>query len=417
MKHIVFSLALVAAGTLSAGAHEASDSHALAANNARVQATSERDLTITTYSAEYSGQATDQIGMQVEYDIESPTDGGAAVVAEINNWICERLDDKLHTHAGNLESYIQSSAQEELGSLKEMAIESELQFECTFESNISISCNYEDSDYVTFSCSDYKYLGGAHGMTFVYFQTFRKSDGKRMDWSLLEGADKDTVVKAIKAGLKDYFEADDDEELLSYLLIEADDYYNNFPLPESPPYLLGSGVEVIYQLYEISPYVAGIPMATVLTMDEFKHGLSQGFKPVLGTNAETTDGPGFPGGEKALMAHLANNLNYPEAAVELDIEGKVELRIEVKGDGSIGAIEVVQSLNPGQEPMSKATYLSENKGKTIVDYRRYVREVTSRNLAGEACDAEAIRVVRTLPPFLCNGESYWLNLPIVFRLQ
>lgn len=382
-----------------------------------VQATNDRDLTITHHKAEYSGQATGQIATHVEYDVDCPTDGGREVVAEINNWICERLDDKLHTHADDLTNYIQTDAQEDLEGLKEMAIESELDFECTFESGICITHEFENSDYVTFSCTDYKYLGGAHGMTYVYYQTFRKSDGKRMDWSLLEGVDEDTMVKAIKDGLKEYFEAEDDEELLGDLLIESEDYYNNFPLPVTAPYLMPTGVEVIYQLYEIAPYVAGTPSATVRTMDEFEANFPKDHKLVIVNNAETTTGPDFPGGKKALTAHLAKNLKYPEAAVELDIEGEVDLRIEVKADGSIGRIEVVRSLNPGLQPMPKGVFLSQNKDKTIADYPKYVAELEARNLAGEACNAEAVRVVRTLPLFETEGQSYWLNFPVIFRLQ
>lgn len=266
MKHIVFSLALIAAGSLPAGAYTTSNSYALPIT----QAANDRELTITHYKADYSGQATSQIATHVEYDVDCPTDGGREVIAEINNWICERLDDKPHFHANDLKNYIQSGAQDDLEGLKEMAIESELDFECTFESSISITLEYENSDFVTFSCNDYKYWGGAHGMTYVYYQTFRKSDGKRMDWDLLKGVDEAAIVKAIKADLKEYFEAADDEELLGELLIEAEDYYNNFPLPVTPPYLMNTGVEVIYQLYEITPYVAGTPSATVLMMDEFK---------------------------------------------------------------------------------------------------------------------------------------------------
>lgn len=418
MKHIILSLALIAAGSFPAGAYATSNSCALPASISVAQtATNDRDLTITHHKAEYSGQATAKIATHVEYDVEWPTDGGKEVVAAINNWICERLDDKLHLHAGDLKSYIQTGAQDALEGLKEMAIESELDFECTFESIISITHEFESPDYVTFSCTDYNYWGGAHGMTYVYYQTFRKSDGKLMDWSLLEGVDEAVVVEAIKAGLKEYFDADDEEEVISNLLIESDDYYNNFPLPVTPPYLTSTGVEVIYQLYEITPYVAGTPMATVRTMEEFKANPPQSLEPVLDTKAETISASGFPGGEEALMAHLAKNIKYPEAAAELGVEGTVALRIEVKADGSVGRVNVVRSLNPNQQPIPKAMYLSQNKGKTDADYRRYAAELEARNLAGEACNAEAVRVVRTLPLFETEGQSCWINFPVIFRLQ
>lgn len=418
MKHIIFSLALLtAASTLTTRVCFALNLPATPASLSVAQSLSARDLTITCYKAEYSGQVTAQIATHVEYDVVCPTDGGREVVSEIHNWICERLDDKHHLHADDLKNYIQTNAQDDLEGLKEMVIESELDFECTFESIISIAHEFENSEYVTFSCSDYKYLGGAHGMTYISYQTFRKSDGKRMDWSLLEGVDEASLVQTIKDGLKEYFEADDDEDLLSNLLIEPDDYYNNFPLPVSPPYLMNGGVEVIYQLYEITPYVAGTPSATVVTMDEFEANLSKDFKPVTGINPETTNGPGFPEGTEALMAYLARNLNYPESAAALGVEGTVELLIEVKEDGFVGYVEVVRSLNPGLQPMAKGVFLSKNKDKTVADYPSYVAELEARNLAGEACNAEAVRVVRSWPQFECHGESFSFVLPVVFKLQ
>lgn len=270
MKHILSSLALVVAGALPTGAYAALVTVAQQSDGFATEIVDGSKLTFTNYQAEYSGQATASTALHVEYICDCPTEGGAEVVAAINNWICEKLDDKLHTHAGNLKDYIQTHAQEDLEGLREMAIESELDFESTFESSIAIAPEFENSDYVTLCCTDYKYWGGAHGMTYVDYVTFRKSDGKRMEWSLLQGVDEGTIVENIKTGLREYFEADDDEDLLDYLLIEADEFYNNFPLPKMAPYLTQDGVEVLYQLYEIAPYVAGTPMATVLPLAEFE---------------------------------------------------------------------------------------------------------------------------------------------------
>jgi periplasmic protein TonB len=57
--------------------------------------------------------------------------------------------------------------------------------------------------------------------------------------------------------------------------------------------------------------------------------------------------PQFPGGEKALVDFLNANLNYPKAAKENGIEGKVVLRFIVHEDGSISDIEVLRDLGGG----------------------------------------------------------------------
>ena len=56
--------------------------------------------------------------------------------------------------------------------------------------------------------------------------------------------------------------------------------------------------------------------------------------------------PFYPGGDKALLQDLAENLVYPAEAVKEGVHGRVILQFVIKTDGSIDDIKVVQSLSP-----------------------------------------------------------------------
>ena len=56
--------------------------------------------------------------------------------------------------------------------------------------------------------------------------------------------------------------------------------------------------------------------------------------------------PFYPGGDKALLQDLAENLVYPPEAIRNKIDGRVILQFVIKKDGSIEDIKVAQSLSP-----------------------------------------------------------------------
>lgn len=101
------------------------------------------------------------------------------------------------------------------------------------------------------------------------------------------------------------------------------------------------------------------------------------------TQVETE--PSFPGGMGALMSHIAKNQKYPLIAQENGEQGKVIVSIVIEKDGTIGDIEVIQSISP-------------------------------------SLDKEAVRVVKSLPAFTSPGKINGrtvrtkMNLPISFRL-
>lgn len=94
----------------------------------------------------------------------------------------------------------------------------------------------------------------------------------------------------------------------------------------------------------------------------------------------------FPGGEEALLKFIKNKLNYPNSAIQKKIQGIVIIQFTINEHGYIAKdINILRSLDP-------------------------------------ACDHEAIRVIKLLPPFIPgkqNGEnvSVLYTLPIRFKLE
>ncbi|MCQ2269308.1 MAG: M56 family metallopeptidase [Bacteroidaceae bacterium] len=95
--------------------------------------------------------------------------------------------------------------------------------------------------------------------------------------------------------------------------------------------------------------------------------------------------PEFPGGAKACMEFIAQNLNYPEEAKAAKAEGRVIVQFVVNEDGSIGEPLIARSIHP-------------------------------------ALDAEAIRVIKSMPkwtPGKKNGKaiSARYTMPVRFSLD
>ncbi len=93
----------------------------------------------------------------------------------------------------------------------------------------------------------------------------------------------------------------------------------------------------------------------------------------------------FPGGVVKLMEYMSSHLHYPDSAMVKNVQGKCVVQFAVRSNGEVGEVKVLHSLSP-------------------------------------ECDAEAVRVVRSLPKFMpgkINGEpvAVWYTLPVQFKLQ
>lgn len=96
--------------------------------------------------------------------------------------------------------------------------------------------------------------------------------------------------------------------------------------------------------------------------------------------------PEFPGGMKALMKYLQDNIQYPRISRDNNSQGRAFIRFVVNADGSIQGVEVLKS--------SGDIYL----------------------------DKEAVRVVEGMPKWKPGKQAgkavrVFFTLPVVFRLQ
>ena len=199
--------------------------------------------------------------------VDFPTSGNPILVNAIREYISESLGI---SYAGEMENNMQGSYSGDLGDgqkmidyyfdlkYKEFKKAHDLMAENmtgdvpTFASETEIHYLYETDKFVTYEMKKYEDMGGAHGGTFISGMTFRKSDGRRVEWDLFTKSMQDVIKK----GLKKYFEVNTDEELENSLSLE-----NTYllPLPATPPVFTKEGVLFTYQQYEIAAYAAGLP--------------------------------------------------------------------------------------------------------------------------------------------------------------
>jgi TonB family protein len=95
--------------------------------------------------------------------------------------------------------------------------------------------------------------------------------------------------------------------------------------------------------------------------------------------------PEFPGGQKAMMNFLIQNVKYPSAAMKNNVSGRVMVQYVVGSDGKIRNVKVLRGI-------------------------------------GSGCDEEAVRVVKLFPtwkPGRDKGKnvSVYFTLPIAFSLS
>ena len=123
--------------------------------------------------------------------------------------------------------------------------------------------------------------------------------------------------------------------------------------------------------------------------------------------------PEYTGGKNALGRFLADNIRYPELAMELNATAKVRVNFHLDPSGRIDSIGEVTCKNLQMQP-----------GKRLPDELRYQlehnREALQREVARLFC-AEATRIVRLQRDWKApriNGKPYgfWMVLPVTFRL-
>lgn len=95
--------------------------------------------------------------------------------------------------------------------------------------------------------------------------------------------------------------------------------------------------------------------------------------------------PKYPGGEKAMLSYLSNNITYPATAKKEGIQGRVFVNFIIEKDGRVSEVKILRGIGGG-------------------------------------CDEEALRVVSSMPdwePGMQSGKAVRVsfNLPIKFKLN
>ena len=95
--------------------------------------------------------------------------------------------------------------------------------------------------------------------------------------------------------------------------------------------------------------------------------------------------PMFPGGEVGLLRYLQENIQYPPEAAKNNVQGRVILQFVVDKTGQVGEVKILRSVS-------------------------------------EEIDAEAVRVVKSLPKFEPGRQdgkpvAVWYTLPVSFNIR
>lgn len=56
--------------------------------------------------------------------------------------------------------------------------------------------------------------------------------------------------------------------------------------------------------------------------------------------------PTFPGGEAAMQRYIANNIDYPDSAVENGVQGKVIVQFTIDEMGNLIGVHVINEVHP-----------------------------------------------------------------------
>ena len=249
-------------------------------NKKQVATTSSADADSTTVVAPTEKAQTDKLTTKKiakslkndagEFDltIDFPEGGNATLVNAIREYISESLGS---TYGGGEDESLQGSYSGDLADGEKMAtyyfdlkvkeftgMYNDMKQDGMPEvpelaSNIKITKDYETDKVVTFFYNSYENGGGAHGGAVGSGMTFRKSDGRRIDWDLFTTVKMQSIIRN---GLKEYFEVKTDDELAGCLTLN-DSFI--LPMPVTPPLFGKDGIIVTYQQYEIASYAAGMP--------------------------------------------------------------------------------------------------------------------------------------------------------------
>ena len=123
--------------------------------------------------------------------------------------------------------------------------------------------------------------------------------------------------------------------------------------------------------------------------------------------------PVFPGGDVKLMEFIAQNIKYPQQAIECGLQGRVIVQFIVGKDGSLSDVKALE--NPKESPMNTVVV-----NANMPDKQR--QDAEAHNRAVQALRDEAVRVVNAMPrwtPGKQNGKAVRVKyvIPVTYRLN
>ncbi len=244
---------------------ESAQADSLAAQNAAAaeEPEEEEPLAFETLVEQTQGKG-DAVTISVQY----PVSGPEVLVNAIREYINESFGGNYSGNLTDLENgrdMVKFYYNQRMADLKDYASDEPHDASIGYSSQTdSIYLKCQTDEFITFMhYSEFFYAGAAHPGSSQAGVTFRRSDGRRMDWSLFTGQYDKGFQRLIKGGLMHYFEVDTEEELYENLQLGSE-YGANIPLPNScPPLFTPRGVRFIYAEYEIASYAAGMPHFTI----------------------------------------------------------------------------------------------------------------------------------------------------------
>ena len=208
----------------------------------------------------------------VKIEADFPESGNFFVINNIREWMSEQMGG---TYEGDMENAaklfdhykkatltdFQENIIPDMPKIKDMACYKDIKFK-----------KLQETDrYVTYLYTQEGFAGGAHGWYLMEGQTFRKSDGRRIDYDIFRAESLDELTELVKDNIFSQYFDSDKEQFEGSLTMENNDF---FPLPVNAPIFREDGMEFVYQQYEIACYAAGLP-ACVISYDLLEPFLTQ----------------------------------------------------------------------------------------------------------------------------------------------
>ena len=208
----------------------------------------------------------------VKIEADFPESGNFFVINNIREWMSEQCGGTYEGEAEDGPKMFEHYKKAVLSDFQQNVIPDMPKMDgMACYKDIKIKKLFETDRYVTFLYTQEGYAGGAHGWYLMQGQTFRKSDGRRIDYDIFREESKDELAQLVQDNIySQYFESNA-KEMESLLTMENNDF---FPLPEAAPIFREDGVEFVYQQYEIACYAAGMP-SCVISYDLLEPFLTQ----------------------------------------------------------------------------------------------------------------------------------------------